>query len=194
MTTNTPELRHAPNAAVGTTPDPQGSTPTQTLVTEAVTTVPTDSTEIDIPHGSETAPGVIWVTATANPHDIRSTVSATGTPARIDVVTRSQSTIPVRATSLTVHTLPNERGLESLADQLFTTIETVDAAGHDPVIVLDNLYEIFTNTSLKTMYFFLHVLTMHARTNGYSVTVGLDATLLDPKIPSVLATLFDTIR
>lgn len=194
MTPNTPHPQHAPNTATSTAPDTPGATGNQTLVTTALNTVQADPADIAIPAGTDASTGVIWVTATGNPHDIQTTCAAAGAPSRIDVITRSRSTIPVRGTALTVHTLPNDRGLESLADQLFTCIDTVDAAGHDPVIVLDNLYEIFTNTSLKTMYFFLHVLTMQARANDWSVTVGLDSTLLDPKIPTVLSTLFDTIE
>lgn len=146
--------------------------------------------------GSATVTEVIWVTADRSAAEISAEVGSNSPgkmPASVEVISIADSTIPVRGGNLTVHTVPPPDNLGRLTAAIMDRVENIESAGHDVVLVIDDLTSVTDQYAPKAIFRFLHLLTARGRADGWTLQVGIDSRGVDDQVIEGLGLLFDEV-
>lgn len=139
---------------------------------------------------------VIWVTADRSAAEICAAVGANSPgqmPATVEIISLADSTIPVRGGNVTVRTIPPAENLGRVTETILERVKTSESAGHDVVVIIDDLTSVSEQYAPRSIFRFLHLLTARGRAEGWTLQVGLDSTALEDRVVEGLGVLFDEV-
>lgn len=139
---------------------------------------------------------VIWVTADRSAAEISAAVGANGPgqmPASLEIISIGDSTIPVRGGNVTVRTVPPGENLGRVAERILDRAKASQSGGHDVVVIIDDLTSVSEQYRPRSVFRFLHLLTARGRSDGWTLQVGLETTVLDDRVVEGLGALFDEV-
>lgn len=156
-----------------------------------------------------TSTGLVWVTANGGPDTVLDRIESApgqGMPDSVEVISLndcdrstaaqggpSSTTVPFEPSALTVHTLPSAPGLGGLAATILESVGSLEEAGHQVVIVFDDLGAVLETAGPKEAHRFLHILTGKAGREGWTLRAAMDEATVEPGIQASVRPLFDEI-
>lgn len=160
--------------------------------------------------GPSAAPtGLVWVTANGGPDAVLDRVEEApgqGMPDSVEVISLddtdrstaaqggpSSTAVPFEPSALTVHTLPSAPGLGGLAATILESVRALEDAGHQVVIVFEDLGAVLETAGQEEAHRFLHILTGKTAAKGWTLRAAMAEDAVDPALQASVRPLFDEI-